>query len=309
MQETRIYKYALKPTDVQTHCLDRANKLSRFLWNRLVKETKRAIFDIQNGRRASIENQYKKILAGKSAVGRRVEKLNKIAKDNNISLEDSLNLMLKSKIEKDTQIIVSKKTGQRLLSLSARKLAWRFALEKVNSQRHNLMPQDTKSIWSGLMAKWTDICNAWDKGTKDAPKFKKFGQPSSLQKQVINIIPGEFVDLSWAGSDALKSVEVIYHRDIPKECEVKQIAIIKNSVNQWFVCYFIRGEHSIFEKSFPVTNNVIGIDPGIKSAFTTSEGKIIQFNGLSKSKRLEKKLNKLQIKSDRQEKIILIVLI
>ena len=49
----RAYKYRLAPTLMQETCLNKTGRLTRFLWNRLVKTQQDALEDIKNGRRAT----------------------------------------------------------------------------------------------------------------------------------------------------------------------------------------------------------------------------------------------------------------
>jgi len=193
-----------------------------------------------------------------------------------------------------------RKDGSRALRWSNRHFAWNFALESVNSNRSNYVPSDMKAVWTGLMAKWQNVCKSWDAGIFRQPRFKKFNDSCAIQKQLQkNPSQFEFVDLSWCGSPALADVPVIYHRTIPKGAQVKQVALIKE-VDKWFVCFFLEGDKKLFERQFAQTGKAVGIDPGLKSALTTSDGDIIQPKALSKDNRLEKKLRRLQRQLDRQ---------
>jgi transposase len=300
--KTRIYKYALRPTDIQKAQLEKCGNLSRFLWNRLVKTQKSALHDIQNGRRATIENKYFNLLEGKSLVGKRVTAIKKIEKERGISSEEALKNFIKEATTRDTKIPVNKQ-GIKLLKWAARHLSWKYAVEKVNSERNKIVPEDLLSIWSSIQVKWIDFATQWDKNTFSAPKFKKFGGFSAIQKQIVKSSSWKFgpkVDLSWCGSHVLGSVEVIISREIPEGATVKQIAITRSPIGTWFLCVFLQADKSLFERHFTSTGKTVGIDPGIKSALVTSDAEVIQPKGLSKDFKLEKRLKKLQRKLDRQ---------
>lgn len=301
--KTRIFKFALNPTEMQRKQLERCGHLTRFLWNRLVKTQKHAFDEIKNGRRATIENEYRELFANKELVGMRVKVVNDLALEKNISPEDALSLFVKEKTQKDTAIVIRKKDRTRALNWSARHLSWKYAVEKVNSQRENFLPPDMLAIWTGIQAKWIDFAESWDKGIFQSPRRKKFGQISAIQKQIAKsskFVFGEYIDLSWAGSPCLEKTKVIKHRDIPDGTTIKQIALVKNSVNRWFVCIFLEAEDVVFQRKFTQTEKIVGIDPGMKSALTTSDGKVIQPIGISRHNRKERKLKRLQRKFDRQ---------
>jgi transposase len=299
---TRIYKYALRPTPLQDRLLTECGNLSRQLWNRLVKYQKFAHGEICHGRRATIENEYKELFAGKELVGMRSKVVNDLMSEKSISREDALRLFINKSTDKDVRIPLRKKDSSRCLRWSANHLSGKYALEKVNSMRTRIVPPDMLTIWTGVRSKWVDFCNSWDKGIFRAPRFKKYGQTSAIQKQIgVTGLPfGRHVDLSWAGSPSLKQVEVIPDRNLPDGVKVKQIALVKNSVGMWFVCVFVEGDESVFRRKFTDTGKSVGIDPGIKSALTTSDGDVIQPVGITKQKHEKKKLKRLYRKLDRQ---------
>ena len=294
MQLTRIYKYALIPSSMQISALEEAGVKSRILWNRLVSETKWAIHECKNGRRANIANTYTQILKSKKMVGQRAAQVKKIAIEKNISEQDALNKFISDKSSKDIAIAL-RKDGTRYLRFSNKHLARLYAAEYVNQLQSNILTDGTSAIWYGIVRKWDDFCKSWENGTFDAPRFKKRGQISAIQKQITSPLNmGEHVDLTWCGSPCLEKVKVIYDRPIPSTGVVKQIALTKSPTNKWFVCMFVSADKSAFERVFTSTGKIVGIDPGLKSAMTTSDGNIIQPKGLSKQSKQERKLKRLQ---------------
>lgn len=310
---TRIYKYAIEPTPMQLGQLENCGKLTKYLWNKLVKTQKKSLYNIKNGRRASIENEYKEIFSNKKLVGMRSKTVNDLALKENISKEDALTKFVLSKTEKDITIVRRKEDkkgtcfrGTRALYWSNNHLSWKYAVEKVNSQREYLVPPDMLSIWTGIQDKWIKVCESWDKGIFKSPRFKKNEQISSIQKQIGKTSKWElreYVDLSWCGSPCLENVKVIIHRNLPQPSTIKQIALVKNTLKKWFICIFLEAENKIFQRNFPQTNKIVGIDPGMKSALTTSNGEVIQPVGISNHNKKERKLKRLQRKLDRQTRL------
>ena len=294
MQLTRIYKYAMVPTPMQTAALEEVGVKSRVLWNRLVSETKWAIHECENGRRANIANTYTQILKSKKMTGQRSVQVKKLVQEKSISAEDALNKIVSDKSSKDIAIAL-RKNGTRYLRFSNKHLARLYATEYVNRLQSNILTNGTSAVWYSIARKWDHFCKSWENGTFDAPRFKKRGQISAIQKQITRAFNmGEHVDLTWCGSPCLEKIKVIYDRPIPAVGVVKQIALTKSPTNKWFVCVFVSADKSVFERVFTSTGQTVGIDPGFKSAMTTSDGNIIQPKGLSKQSKPERKLKRLQ---------------
>ena len=157
---TRIYKYALNPTPMQEKILEECGNISRFLWNRLVAKQRWAYKEIIHGRRASVENEYFTLFLQKKG-GRRQEAIDKVALELGITdPNEALLAYVKKTVQKDTQIGINKKTGQKLLKWSAKHLSWKYVVEKVNSERSHLFP-NWLSIWAGIQVKWIDFGNTW----------------------------------------------------------------------------------------------------------------------------------------------------
>jgi transposase len=302
----RIHKYALQPTSTQSIILDDAGRISKFLWNKLCHLTFYAISECKNGRRSTIINEYIELLINKKCTGQRAPKVDEIMKRDGINKKDANIQYGKEKALKDIIIPRRKENNSRCLRYSNIHLSRLYAEEKINSQINNFIKKGSNDIWRGIVQKWKNFCEEWEKGKKGSPKHKKYGQISAIQKQIkkdekYNF--GEYVDLSWCGSDCLEKVKVNYHRPLPAPSKIKQIALTKNSVNQWFVCVFIEANEKVFQKDFPKTGEIIGIDPGMKSALTTSSGEIIQPQRISKQIYWERKLKKLQRHLDRQRRL------
>lgn len=299
----RIYKYRLSPTHTQLKLLNEIGETSRYLWNRLVSQVRYVQHEINHGRRGIIESEYKDLFANKQLVGMRAKAVMDLATKNQISKEEALKLFVTKSTAKDTVIVV-RKNGTKAKKWSANHLAWKFAVEKVNSQRENLLSPNVLNIWTGIQSKWIDFGNSWDKGIFSAPNYKKYGTTSAIQKQIGKTTKwefGKYVDLSWCGSICLERTKVIVHRPLPITAVIKQIALVKDTLGQWFIAVFIEAEDTVFARNFGVAEGkVVGIDPGMKSALTTSDGERFTPKGLSKDNRMEKKLKRLHRQLDRQ---------
>jgi len=267
MKKTRIYKYALNPTPSQKEQLEKCGKVSRFLWNSLVHQTNFALREMDNGRRSNIENEYKTLIKSKDLIGQRVTFVNAIAKEKQISKKDALNIFVEEKAKEDIVIFKRKKAkkglpiGSRAIRKSNRKLAGKYAMEKINSKRNALISGNQKSVWTGIQAKWIDFLSNWDSGVCKSPRKKKRYQISAIQKQIHNgkCDIAKYVDLSWCGSACLEKVEVIKHREFPINSKINQIALTKDSQSRWYICCFIEADESVFQRKFTKTGKTVGI--------------------------------------------------
>lgn len=302
--KTRIYKYALHPSSMQRKALEKCGKTSRFLWNRLVSETQFALREMQNGRRATIENIYKSLYANKELVGMRAKAIADLSKEKQISREKALKEFVIQNTTRDIKIPTRKKDGTRCIRWGNNHLAWKYAVEKVNSERDILISSNMMNIWTGIQAKWIDFGNSWDKGIFKFPNYKKYGEISSIQKQIGKSSKWSFgnsVDLSWCGSECLNNVNLNIHRSLPNASKIMQIAVVKETNNEWFLCVFLTAEDKVFMRIFNECNGLtVGIDPGVKSAMTTSDGKVIEPTSLSKQTKKENKLHRLSRQLARQ---------
>ena len=249
---TRNYTYALLPTPVQLQALENAGTKSRILWNELVRHTRHALHECKNGRRASIINEYAKMFAGKKLTGRRAGEVKKLAEQENISIEKALELFISKRIEKDTAI-KRRKDGSRYRRFSNIHLARLYAGEKVNTLKNHILKDGSSAIGFSILRHWDDFCNSWEKRVHQAPRFKKKGQTSAIQKQIISTSAftfGKYVDLSWCGSPCLSQVEITEDRPLPQESTIKQISLKKNPIGRWYITCTIEADKSVFTRDF-----------------------------------------------------------
>jgi len=110
------------------------------------------------------------------------------------------------------------------------------------------------------------------------------------------------------------SIKIVKHRAI--KGEIKTLTIKRNNLNQWFACFSVEENE---QKILPKTNKSIGIDVGLESFATYSDGTKIdnprflkqseeKLSSIQsqyskhKGKKVKKKLNKLYIKISNQRK-------
>lgn len=235
--------------------------------------------------------------------GMRAGEVNKLATKEKISKEEALKRFIERKVAKDTAIAL-RKDGTRYCRYSNKHLARLYASERVNQLKDDILMDGSSIIWFGILRKWIDFCESWEKGLFDRPRFKKYGQTSAIQKQIqeqSSFTFGHHVDLTWCGSPCLEKVEVVPDRPIPDGGTIKQIALTKNTIGKWYISCFVEAEKSVFARDFGSSEGkVVGIDPGMKTALTTSDGEKFTPKGLSKDNQLEKKLKRLYRQLDRQ---------
>jgi len=267
----------------------------------LVAYNKYALRHIKNGRRADIENEYINIVVSKEQVGALPKTYRKYIEEGK-SKDEAYRLSRLDKVQDEIKIIHNRK-NKRLIRTSNKQLAWKYAEEKVNSLRKDRFPQESKAIWTGLMRKWEAVGTSWCVSGFGEPSFKKYPNISAIQKQKALQELTEFIDLSWCGSPLLQQVKVIIHRPLPLNSEIVQVALKKKNT-RWFVVIMVKAPAESFQKNYTSCNGkVIGIDPGVKNAITTSDGKKYKPKSLSHQKKMQQKLHRLERKLDKQTRI------
>lgn len=126
------------------------------------------------------------------------------------------------------------------------------------------------------------------------PKFKKKGVKDSFYLGKPINIEGNKIKVPKFGW--IKCSEVL------PQCDVKSVVISKTA-GQWFISFNIPNNSSITDKCF----NAVGVDLGIKTLATLSDGKIFEAiktyrNNKHKLKLLQRKLSKKQKGSKNREK-------
>ena len=124
------------------------------------------------------------------------------------------------------------------------------------------------------------------KGSK-YPKFKKKGQHDSFYLEGNIKVDGNKIKVPKFGW--------IRCSEILPECEVKNVVISKTA-NQWFIAFKISFEPQITNK----INNVVGVDLGIKTLATLSDGKV--FESVKPYRKNKRKLKILQRRLSKKQK-------
>ena len=119
------------------------------------------------------------------------------------------------------------------------------------------------------------------------PKFKKKGQHDRFYLEGAIKIDSNKIKVPKFGW--LKCSETL------PECEVKNVVISKTA-NQWFIAFKIPFEPQITNKM----NGVVGVDLGIKTLATLSDGKV--FEAIKPYKKNKRKLKILQRKLSKKQK-------
>ena len=164
----------------------------------------------------------------------------------------------------------------------------------------------TDITWAYECSKWTmqnalrDLDNAFNrffsnckkgiKGKKGYPKFKsKRNDKQSFRLDTPITIYGNCIQLPKIGKVKLKETDYI-----PKDSKITQATVSKKA-GKWFVSILTEVEH----KQLPQINKIVGIDLGIKTLATCSDGTTFE-----NPKALKKNLNKLKFQQRKLSKKI-----
>lgn len=138
------------------------------------------------------------------------------------------------------------------------------------------------------------------KGKCGYPNFKK-----KSGKNILNIDHNAFriKDGKFYIPKNKKPLNIVFHRQLPKDYEVRNIKITLTPSGKWYISMNIEDP---FIQPLPENQNQIGIDLGITTFAATSNGDKIKSpdlkNEYQKLKKLQKKLSKKQKGSNNREK-------
>src|SRR5215469_16919807 len=104
-------------------------------------------------------------------------------------------------------------------------------------------------------------------GRADYPTFKKKRNDQSAT-YAANAFQWDGKHLTLAKMDA--SLDIRFHRPLPKDCKPSSVTITKDSANRYFVSMLV--EEDI--KPLPVTPKMVGLDLGLKTMVVTSDGQM-----------------------------------
>jgi len=168
-----------------------------------------------------------------------------------------------------------------------------------------------KSIHSQVLQ---DVLRRLDKGYKSFfrrvkngetpgfPKFKKRGQWNSItypqyQKRPTN---------SCIAVSKVGNIEIVYHRDIPEEANIKTLTITKEA-GKWFACFSVESPVATELKQDQLPP--VGIDMGLIDFFYASDGSQVSIPKYLRKKekqlqRLQRRLSKAKKGTKRYRKIL-----
>jgi len=310
--KTLAYRYRLRLTPAQESILDRSQEDLRLVWNHFIRSQRWAEREWQHGRAASVINELLDLSLAKQPKGQALNSARKLAAERGITEEQALELRRRAFVQKVAAIPRGKKDGSRLRRIARRKLATAYADAHVNSAVDSYNSSSTYT-YNALRLKFARCSDMWIKGKFRLPRFKRKGEPVTLQKQIFASSPfhlNSFVDLASFGGQALKRCAVILHRSLPTGAQIKQVAIAGRRGERHLVIMFNAAAPDV-AKDFPLTGRTAGIDPGTKVSLTVtpldsrdfgaSDSQAIQPRA-ARDLRFLKRLRRLQRKHDRQRR-------
>jgi hypothetical protein len=262
---SRAFRYALLLTPAQDAAIQRQERQLRFAWNRMVNWQRCTLRDWKYGRRTQLLSEINAIQSGKSLVGQKVIKARELAQKENISVEEAAR-------RNSRQVSVRKqKYGRRRLGVE-------LAQERLMAEAEHFYG-GSRCLLYGLIQKFQKSCENWLKlrGTAQKPQYKKEQDNVALQRQITKssacsvgpetpqgIIP---CDLSTMLGQAGTHCRVIWHRKLPNESTVKQLAIAGRPGKRFLVVFFTCPRHAVL-KPFAPSQSRAGIATGYSCALT-----------------------------------------
>lgn len=181
------------------------------------------------------------------------------------------------------------------LGLETKMAAWTSARKNVSC--FDLMKQltelkKTEAPWlnecprQSLESAITNLESAYTNFFKGGgfPKFKKRGERQSIIFRRDSSIKEGYIRLTKIGK-----IKIIQHREIP-DGEIRSVTLSKTPADSWFVSVLVDNKLPAPDKKPIKENTSIGIDLGLKSFLTLSDG--IKYEA---PKILYKQLNRLRI--------------
>lgn len=181
------------------------------------------------------------------------------------------------------------------LALETKITAWRsgkitlppYALMKQLTELKNTDAQWLKEYPSQcLESSITNMGKAYDRFFKGGgfPKFK-----SRFNKQTVTFRAASSVENNSIRLSRIGFVEFIHHRKLP-DGDIRSVVVSKESTGKYFVSILINDSNEIPEKQPITTESAIGIDMGLKTFATLSDGQKID-----NPKYLHEQLHRLRI--------------
>ena len=188
----------------------------------------------------------------------------------------------RDKWEQEQQSVSLYETHNRIIELKREK-------PQLNNIHSQVLQQVCTRIELAYQAFFRRVKNGEEPGY---PRFKKFGRYDSFtftqtgfklnnEKQVVKL-------------SKIGDVPVILHR--PIKGEIKTLTVHRSSTGKWYACFTVETE----PERLPKVDNAIGIDVGLKTFATLSDGQEIENPRFFRTR--EKHLAKVQRKLSKYEK-------
>jgi len=171
---------------------------------------------------------------------------------------------------------------------------WSHALTELKKQEGTQWLAEVSSVplQQSLRHVEKAMVNFFEKRAK-YPKYQK-----KHNKQSATYVNTAFV---WNGSTLTfakqkEPLNIVWSRPLPNGCSPSSVTITKDKAGRYFISILVEENR----QTLPPTDNVVGIDLGLKSFLITSEGETI--DNPKYYARYEKKLTKLERKKAKKKK-------
>jgi hypothetical protein len=275
----RAHRYALLLTESQEAAVQRQEKQLRFAWNKMVNWQRCTLRDWKYGRRSQILAELRSVTGDKEITGVAAQNANKRAAEQGITREKA------NALQRQEAMVKKQNYGPRRLGVV-------LAQEQLMS-RASYFYGGQKCLLYGLVQKFKKSCENWLKlkGCAQAPQYKRQQDNVALQRQIQaryerqnNVVvrkPTAAADCRIGPESDLSSMigqvgtccRVVWHRPLPEEASIQQLAIAGHSSKRYLIVFFKCPRAAVL-KPFGKSNSRAGIATGLKCALTALMPKI-----------------------------------
>ena len=165
------YRYRLMPTPAQANLLGKGMATLGWGWNLMVRRTSKHLKAIRRGMAGRVQAKLADRVAGKGIVGRRAEKVNKLAAAAGISLEEASKR-------------VRREMASKAFSYRGSRLAMEMAMLEAEAAKQGQMGSSLGSAWAQNNTKYRNAWEAcWGK-KRGAPVRRPIRDAGWIQAQV-----------------------------------------------------------------------------------------------------------------------------
>jgi hypothetical protein len=283
---------------------------ARRFWNLLIEKQRFAEDQVRHGKRGTLYKEYEVCLLSKTLTGR-ITEINDYAKTHGIPKDQAAILVRKQKSVDDILEPIRNKQGRIIRWLDRRDRAVHYAMEIVDRMwKDDTHPNKLhQGVKNALLRKFGDSNKLYIKGKRRALRFKRRGDNIAIQTQITsdgestNFVQNGTFDLRKIGrADVFARVPIHYHRAIPENGTIKQVAITTRG-QRYYVVFMVEEPDTNKRRFTPEPGTAIGIDPGSKIALAISslDGSYQREVSppIAKDKQFLKTLRRKQRKADR----------